>query len=307
MSATFCPPTASLNRCAITVEMAVMILRKLSAAIPRGGIIALAAASAACATSGAASPEVRDSVLVIPAATKRIADRAFADRTDFNRVEFASPCVLSEIGEHAFLGCVNLRDIPLPSSLRKIGEGAFRECVSLTEISLPRGVTAIPRQAFAWCEDLREVSIPETVTDIASHSFAYCASLGSIEFPRRVTHIGSNAFSFCGSLTEISLPATVRELESYAFSECVSLRSATLPANSHLLGELIFSGCRSLESVTTASPVPAEFDCASTLFEENERGMYETCRLYVPARSVEAYRRAGGWSLFSDILPIQNR
>lgn len=261
----------------------------------------------ACVMSAAATPEVRDSVLVIAGGTEKIADRAFADRTDFNRVEFASPCVLREIGEYAFLGCTNLRDMPLPSSLRKIGEGAFRECVALAAISLPRGVTTIPRQAFAWCEELREVSLPETVTDIAAHAFAYCASLDSIEIPRRVTHIGSNAFSFCGSLTEISLPATVRELESYAFSECVSLRSATLPANSHLLGELIFSGCRSLESVTTASPVPAEFDCASTLFEENERDMYETCRLYVPARSVEAYRRAGGWCLFDDILPIQTR
>ena len=261
----------------------------------------------ACVMSAAAIPEVHDSVLVIAAGTEKIADRAFADRTDFNRVEFASPCVLREIEEYAFLGCTNLRDMPLPSSLRKIGEGAFRECGALTAISLPRGAKAIPRQAFAWCWQLREVSLPETVTDIASHSFAYCASLDSIRIPRRVTHIGSNAFSFCGNLTEISLPASVRELESYAFSECVSLRTVHLPANGNLLGELIFSGCRSLESVTVDSSVVPAFDCASTLFEDNERDMYKKCRLYVPARSVGAYRRARGWSLFSDILPVQNR
>lgn len=304
MSATFCHPTASPRLCARTIDCFMMTSQLILPAVLLRGTFFLAAVSASCALSVAASPEVRDSVLVIPASTSRIAEGAFADRTDFNRVEFASPCVLKDIGPYAFMGCVNLRDMPLPSSLRKIGEGAFRECVSLTDITLPHGVATVPKQAFAWCGSLKSVSLPESVTDIASHSFAYCASLDSIAIPRRVTHIGSNAFSFCGSLAEVSLPASVRELESYAFSECVSLSSATLPANGNLLGELIFSGCRSLKSVTVASPVPPEFDCASTLFEENERAMYSTCRLYVPAHAAAAYRRAGGWCLFLDILPL---
>ncbi len=109
---------------------------------------------------------VLDSVLVIPAKTKTIPAREFADRDDFTRVEFAEPCSLMEIGEYAFLGCRNLREIDLPASLRRIGEGAFRECGSLVSIEIPMGVAALPRYAFAWCGSLESVSLPRTLADI---------------------------------------------------------------------------------------------------------------------------------------------
>ena len=157
------------------------------------------------ATVSAARPEVRDSVLVVPAGTTGIGPEAFADRDDFNRVVFESPCVLREIGPYAFMGCSRLRDVELPGSLRSLGEGAFRECGALVSVTFGRGLTRLPRYAFAWCASLRDVTLPSTLTDIQSHAFAYCGSLRSIHIPAKVRHIGSNVFSFCGSLEEVAV------------------------------------------------------------------------------------------------------
>lgn len=262
------------------------------------------AAVAAIIMSGVpavASTTVRDSVLTISAGTEAIAAGEFTDRTDFNRIVFEEPCRLREIGEYAFMGCSNLKELRLPDGIRKIGEGAFRECTSLRSVSWPGGTADMARYTFAWCASLQRAELPATLTDIGSHAFAYCAMLREITLPCKLRHVGSNAFSFCKSLESIDVPATVTELESYAFSECESLRRITLPGNGHLLGELILSGCRALESITELSAVPPQFDCNSTLFEDGETYMYDRCRLLVPATRVNAYRQAPGWDCFKTI------
>ena len=249
---------------------------------------------------------VRDSVLHIPSGTRAVRAYSFADRDDFREIRFEAPVKVSEIGEYAFLGCSNLREVNLPRTVRTLGEGCFRECIALRKALFPAGVTAMPRYIFSWCENLAEVRMPSGLRDIAAHAFAYCGSLTGIVIPSTVTHIGSNAFSFCGSLREVSVPDAVTELESYAFSECISLRSARLPGRRDLLGELIFSGCRALERIEEPSTVPPKFDCDSRLFEENEAWMYSKCVLVVPTGSVSAYREARGWSCFDRIEAISD-
>lgn len=247
---------------------------------------------------------VNDSVLTVSRSVREIPGYAFKDRTDFHTVRFETGSSLLSIGEYAFLGCGNLRDIGLPASVTALGEGCFRECKSLSGFTVPARVGNLPKAAFSWCPSLRSVSLPAQLADIGSHAFAYCTSLESVTIPSKVTHIGSNAFSFCLSLTEITLPASITELESYAFSECVSLKRATLPKNHRLLGELIFDGCTSLTSLTEASPVPPKFDCASQIFDLNETDCFDRCVLYVPASSLTRYRTAPGWRLFRNIRPL---
>lgn len=262
------------------------------------------AAPLGAAVHGVEGAMVRDSVLTIDSSVRALPARAFADRTDFHSVVFAGRPALTEIGDYAFLGCANLREVVLPRGVRKIGEGAFRECSALMRIVIPAGVRKLDRYTFSWCANLSEVVLPANLADIGSGCFSYCTSLRHISLPGAVTHIGANVFSFCTSLEEIVFPSAITELESYACSECRSLRRATLPGNRHLLGELIFSGCQNLESITIDSAVPPPFDCNSTLFEENERFMYSRCRLLVPAKAVDAYRRAPSWRLFTDIAPL---
>lgn len=263
--------------------------------------ILLASAAWALRASAAGVPVVEDSVLVIPAGTLRIEAYAFADRDDFHSVRFEGRPELTAVGDYAFLGCKNLREIILPSSVRTLGQGVFRECGALERVALPKGVSVIPRYAFAWCGRLQTVSMESDVRDIQAHAFAYCGNLLTFDFGRLLTHIGSNAFSFCGSLEEVRLPASITELESYAFAECLRLRRIQLPANPHLLGELILSGCRAMEEVVEMSAAVPKFDCESTLFEPGDSEVYERCVLRVAPGKAAAYSVAPGWNLFSRI------
>ena len=166
---------------------------------------------------------VTDSVLTVSNTVLRVEAYAFADRNDIREVRFEDGSRLHSIGEYAFMGCSNLKNITLPASLRTLGEGCFREC-GLTSLAVPDGVKELPKGMCAWNEELRTVSLPAGLADIAAHAFAYCKSLESIAIPRAVSHIGNNAFSCCYTLAEVTLPRAMRELESYAFSDCRSLR-----------------------------------------------------------------------------------
>lgn len=220
--------------------------------------------------------EVRDSVLTV---TGPIAENEFRERDDFHTVRI--------------------------SGVTAIPDYAFTYCGRLRRVELPAGVTRIGRGAFAWCERLERVDLPSSLRDLGSHAFAFCFSLTEISIPPGVTHIGSNCFSFCTSLRQVSLPPAITELESYAFSECASLQSAVLPAHDRLLGEMIFAGCGELRSVTESSCVPPKFDCDSQPFDPDEAERFDNVELLVPARSVDAYRKAPGWRLFKNINPIK--
>lgn len=257
----------------------------------------LATAAVVCPKLLAERFQLRDSVLTIACEATEIHPYEFKDRSDIREVRFEPDAKIESIGDYAFLGCENLKEIELPASLRRLGEGCFRE-TGMTRVEIPASVTAIPKAAFAWCEALENVKLPERLADISSHAFAYCRKLNNIDIPESVSHIGSNAFTRCLSLEKISLPAAMKELESYAFSDCVKLREAVLPANSNMLGELIFSGCESLRDLTVMSGTPPTFDCDSFIFEPDETALYARCRLHVPAASRSLYKIAPGWKLF---------
>lgn len=246
---------------------------------------------------------VKDSVLHVPSGVREIKAYEFSDRCDFNRIEFSGRG-LHKIGDYAFLGCVELKEVSLPEGVTELGEGCFRECEKLSRIVFPTSLTRIPKAVCSWDENLREVSLGVNTVDIGSHSFAYCRSLETIVIPRKVTHVGSNVFSCCRLLKEVSLPPAVRELESYVFSGCESLERVVLPANGALLGELIFSGCSNLREIYELSPQVPAFDCDSYPAEPDSEEFYERCVLIVKRGMESAYSKARGWGLFVHIKEI---
>ncbi len=52
------------------------------------------------------------------------------------------------IGDHAFEGCKNLKEVCLPESVVEIGESAFAGCENLEEINIPNSVREISYYAF---------------------------------------------------------------------------------------------------------------------------------------------------------------
>ena len=112
----------------------------------------------------------------------------------------------------------------------------------------------------------------QNVTIIAKRAFEK-GSLKSIVLPNNLTKIGNNAFS-SNKLTSVTIPNSVTSIGEYAFANN-NLTSVTIHAvNPPAAGIYIF-------------------------------GNESFLKIYVPAQSVKAYRRAEGWGYYADkIFPI---
>ena len=94
----------------------------------------------------------------------------------------------------------------------------------------------------------------------------YFTSIVSVTIPKSVTSIGGSAFRGCSGLTSITIGNCVTDIGNYAFN-----------------------GCSSLTSVTIEATTPPILD--STTFMSTN-----SCPIYVPAQSVDAYKAASLWS-----------
>ena len=175
---------------------------------------------------------------------------------------------LTNIGDHAFWGFTSLTSIKIPNSVTSIGECAFKRCFALKSITIPNSVTSIGWSAFSDCYSLTSITIPNSVTSIESHAFWHCSRLTSVTIPNSVTSIGDLAFQYCNSLTSITCKAE------------------TPPT----LGE----GCFEYERANSSGTLVE-------ITKEGEEGFeYEIVptTVYVPANSIDAYKKAEGWAKF---------
>ena len=133
------------------------------------------------------------------------------------------PGGIERIGQMAFHGNKNLREVIVPDSVTTIGPYAFCDCKNLTKARLPEGLKVIGSNMFSYSDKLKEVYIPSTVTDIESYAFERCKSLKKIVLPEGVKNIGRYAFAECTGLTSIEIPSTVNIIESTSFDGCKNL------------------------------------------------------------------------------------
>lgn len=196
---------------------------------------------------------------------------------------------VTSIGHTAFNDCSSLTSITIPNNVTSIGEYAFQGCSSLTSITIPNGVTSIERFVFNNCTSLTSVTIPNTVTSIGDYAFQACSSLASIEIPENVSFIGWGAFGGCSSLTSIEIPNSVTGINNYIFSRCSSLTSIKIPANIPHLGEGAFNNCVGLTEITCNAINPPTM--GKYVFDNVDRSI----PLYVPAKSINAYKKATTW------------
>lgn len=115
---------------------------------------------------------------------------------------------VTAIGDHAFIDCVGLTKVIIPSTVVTINESAFSGCSQLKDITIPVSVTQIGSCAFQHCHGFSYVSVPDFVTTIGNAAFYNCSNVKSITIGRSVTSIGSSAFSGCPLSSIICLPVT---------------------------------------------------------------------------------------------------
>ena len=203
--------------------------------------------------------------------------------------------------------------IVLPATMSRVGENAFNGCTWLTSITIPSSIVEIGADAFAGCTSLAEVHID----DLA----AWCGITFGNAKANPLTaahhlHVGNEL------LTDLCLPDSVPAVKAYAFTECFDLESVALPDSLRMIGEYAFYRCSNLQNVTMGSgldSIKAEAfgDChqlntiickaktppviTDMCFHENT---YSNATLYVPLRSVNAYKNAFIWQQFSNIVGV---
>ena len=254
--------------------------------------------------------------IVLPDSLTYMGFGCFLNCTGLTSVTYGKK--MTYTGYYAFDGCTNLKTVRLTNAIKGITSNSFSGCISLSSISLPPGVTYIEQEAFSMCKALSTINIPDLVETIHECAFHGCSGLTNINIPNSVTSIGGNAFSGCSGLTRVYISNSVETIASETFKDCSSLATVTIPNSVTTIGRNAFYGT-ALTSIVLGSSVNKiedyafstkssyELDrvvctavapplCGNRVFNKSSKA-----RLFVPAESIERYKKANVWSYFQII------
>ena len=267
--------------------------------------------------------------VTIPNSVTSIGSSAFEGCTGLTSITI--PNSVTSIEGSAFSGCSGLTSVTIPNSVTSIESYAFLNCSGLTSITIPNSVTSIGSFAFLACSGLTSIIveqgnikydsrndcnaiietksntlisgckntiIPNSVTSIGWAAFCFCTGLTSVTIPNSVTSIGPQAFYYCTDLTSVTIPNSVTSIGPQAFEGCTDLTSVTIGNSVTSIGSSAFEGCSSLTSITCEASTPPS--CFSSSFGKVNKAI----PVYVPANSVDAYKKANVWKDFTNIQAI---
>lgn len=112
---------------------------------------------------------------------------------------------ITEIDDHAFHGCTNIRKITIPETVTSIGRYAFSNCTNLEEIILPKNLEYLGTGAFLCCESLEKITMPKKIRIVKPYTFSGCNNLTDISIDYNVRQIDPDAFGDCLNLVNIKV------------------------------------------------------------------------------------------------------
>lgn len=174
------------------------------------------------------------------------------------------------------------------------------EIFYLDEYSFTVGGQAVSKSLIR-----NSLTIPETangykVVEVCEYAFNGCESIKSITLPNTITKIGECAFFRCSSLTSFIIPDNVKEIGNGAFAACKSLQEITIGKGVEVI-DCSFYSSRQLRKITIKTSTPPYLDS-----EAFEAGVFNDAFLYVPAGSLEEYKKTEVWKKFENIFEIGN-
>lgn len=154
---------------------------------------------------------------------------------------------VTRIGQCAFVGLRNVKQVALADSIETISYEAFYGDRSLTEIEIPSSVKHLDAEAFLNCAALEKVILHEGLQDIGDMCFYDADALKELTIPASVTYIGELAFgrysldnSYIGGgiakdETICGYPGTAAE--AYAFQDGISFSPLRAIVNGDVNGD----------------------------------------------------------------------
>lgn len=200
---------------------------------------------------------------------------------------------VNTIGTEAFKGS-NLTSIVFPNSLKEIGEEAFLGTKLTGGVKFNTASNVVfGKNAFSRSH-IVSVQLPYT-TEISSSMFSHCYHLKEVTFGK-VGVISNGAFHSCHALTQVDLRGSgVRQIGEVAFASCTALTKVFLPASVEKIDGLVFGYCSALQSITIDALNPPTL--GDDIFFNLSAN--EIPNIYVPAISVDDYKRAAKWSTYA--------
>ncbi len=246
--------------------------------------------------------------------------------TECALVELTLPEGLVELGKEAFCNCCYLEKVHIGAGLEVIPECVFLFCFRLSEVYLPPTVKQIRRRAFAFCGNLTTMPIIDSVEVIEASAFSD-SGISYLKTGNTLTTIGDYAFSSCVDLTEVVLDNQVTSLGTEAFSDdyslqtlvvgdgvhvipkslcsyCDDLKSVTLGKRVDTVEQGAFKGCSLISTITCKAKVPPIMSGSNSSNSYFHSSVFNNATLYVPRRSLDAYRSAPIWKNFQNIVGV---
>ena len=104
------------------------------------------------------------------------------------------PAGITEIGDNAFKGCVNLQSVEIRGSGVTIGRNSFNGCTSLEQVTAG-GIVSIGEGCFSGCTALETFPFGAILQSIEYGAFRN-SGLRSVALPATVTSVGEMAFDY---------------------------------------------------------------------------------------------------------------
>ena len=194
-------------------------------------------------------------------------------------------------------------DVVIPSTVEHddktytvttIGRAAFLDCTELTSISIPPTVQNIYTNAFWGCTSLQAVHI----SDLSK----WCTVYISVENPlapyaQPLTY-SQRLLLNDDVITDLVIPDEATAVNPYAFANDTALESVTFPASMSVIQTGAFKGCKNIKTITCYA-IEVPFANMYTF-----DGIDKSIPVYVPAKSLGAYKDADYWNDFENILPL---
>lgn len=201
-------------------------------------------------------------------------------------------------------GCEKLYFLDFPSTIKYVGNAAFGfSWLQLAE--LPEGVTKVGDGAFQLAP-LHYIDLPNSLEEIGNIAFSI-TNAEYIKCGSGLKSVGSNCFQSNRQAKTITLNEGLESLGMRALYGEDGVSEITIPASVVNIGDSLLLNTK-LPKLINLSPVPQKLNSIITGIYNpypTVTPIYDSCTLYVPAGTKEAYMQAPYWKLYDNIIELE--
>ena len=265
-----------------------------------------------------------------------IESQAFSGCVRLGNVTF--PESLLSIASHAFRYCYYFTDIFIPGGLNSVSENAFtsidvnsivvsqdnttydsrNNCNAIIQTNTNKlvigcknttildDIESIGNSAFYSYGVPSNIVIHSNIKSIGNMAFMQTRNaISTITFEEGLTSLGASAFMYQNSIQEILLPNSLITIGSNCFVNMKNIKKIRI-GNAVKSIFNAFTGCSALETLICEVEVPIDLTYIANNGQIINAIPNNTCILYVPDNSVEAYSQQDYWGRFSQIKPLSD-